>query len=68
MHLGSLTISRFRSCDNVTISLRSDLTVLVGENMDPSAFLARRDFRPHSLDFVSLGFWRAPLGRGAGST
>ncbi|CAJ0802542.1 DNA replication and repair protein RecF [Ralstonia condita] len=32
MHLGSLTISRFRSCDNVTISLRPDLTVLVGEN------------------------------------
>ncbi|WP_369057399.1 ATP-dependent nuclease [Burkholderia gladioli] len=32
MHLGSLTISRFRSCDNVTVSLRADLTVLVGEN------------------------------------
>ena len=32
MHLGSLTISRFRSCDNVTVSLRPDLTVLVGEN------------------------------------
>ncbi|WP_247570138.1 ATP-dependent nuclease [Ralstonia pseudosolanacearum] len=32
MHLGSLTISRFRSCDDVTISLRPDLTVLVGEN------------------------------------
>lgn len=32
MHLGSLTISRFRSCDNVTVSLRRDLTVLVGEN------------------------------------
>lgn len=32
MHLGSLTISRFRSCDNVTIRLRPDLTVLVGEN------------------------------------
>ena len=32
MHLGSLIISRFRSCDNVTVSLRPDLTVLVGEN------------------------------------
>lgn len=32
MYLGSLTISRFRSCNNVTVSLRSDLTVLVGEN------------------------------------
>ena len=32
MHLGSLTISRFRSCDNVTVSFRPDLTVLVGEN------------------------------------
>ncbi len=32
MYLGGLTISRFRSCDNVTISLRPDLTVLVGEN------------------------------------
>lgn len=30
MHLGSLRISRFRSCDKVTVSLRSDLTVLVG--------------------------------------
>lgn len=32
MHLGNLAISRFRSFDNVTISLRPDLTVLVGEN------------------------------------
>ena len=32
MHLGSLTISRFRSCNNVTVSLCPDLTVLVGEN------------------------------------
>lgn len=32
MYLGSLKISRFRSCDNVTVSLRPDLTVLVGEN------------------------------------
>jgi len=32
MHLGSLAISRFRSCDNVTVNLRPDLTVLVGEN------------------------------------
>ena len=32
MHLGSLKISRFRSCNNVTVSLRPDLTVLVGEN------------------------------------
>lgn len=32
MYLGSLTISRFRSCDNVTVSLRPDLMVLVGEN------------------------------------
>jgi putative ATP-dependent endonuclease of OLD family len=32
MYLGKLTISRFRSCDNVTVSLRPDLTVLVGEN------------------------------------
>jgi putative ATP-dependent endonuclease of OLD family len=32
MYLASLAISRFRSCDNVTVSLRPDLTVLVGEN------------------------------------
>lgn len=32
MHLGSLTISRFRSCESVSVSLRPDLTVLVGEN------------------------------------
>lgn len=32
MHLNSLTIRRFRSCDAVTITFRSDLTVLVGEN------------------------------------
>ena len=32
MHLGSLKISRFRSCESVTVSLRPDLTVLVGEN------------------------------------
>lgn len=32
MYLGALEISRFRSCDNVTVSLRPDLTVLVGEN------------------------------------
>lgn len=32
MHLGSLKISRFRSCDDVTVCLRPDLTVLVGEN------------------------------------
>ena len=32
MHLGSLIISCFRSCHNVTVSLRPDLTVLVGEN------------------------------------
>ena len=32
MYLGGLVISRFRSCDNVTVSLRPDLTVLVGEN------------------------------------
>ena len=32
MHRGSLSISRFRSCENVTVHLRSDLTVLVGEN------------------------------------
>ncbi|WP_333901394.1 ATP-dependent nuclease [Enterobacter wuhouensis] len=32
MYLGSLKISRFRSCDDVTVSLRPDLTVLVGEN------------------------------------
>lgn len=31
MYLGGLVISRFRSCDNVTVSLRADLTVLVGE-------------------------------------
>lgn len=33
MHLVSLTISRFRSCHNVTVSLRPDLTALVGETM-----------------------------------
>lgn len=32
MHLDSLRLERFRSCPNLTISLRSDLTVLVGEN------------------------------------
>lgn len=32
MYLESLTISRFRSCENVTVNLRPDLTVLVGEN------------------------------------
>ncbi|MFK3818037.1 ATP-dependent nuclease [Pseudomonas sp. NPDC089407] len=32
MYLGGIKISRFRSCDNVTVSLRPDLTVLVGEN------------------------------------
>lgn len=32
MYLGSLAVSRFRSCNNVTVSLRPDLTVLVGEN------------------------------------
>ena len=32
MHLGSLTISRFRSCNNVTVRLRPDLTVLVDWN------------------------------------
>lgn len=32
MYLANLRISRFRSCSDVTISLRPDLTVLVGEN------------------------------------
>lgn len=32
MYLAGMEISRFRSCDNVVISLRPDLTVLVGEN------------------------------------
>ncbi len=32
MHLGSLTISQFRFCNNLTVSLCPDLTVLVGEN------------------------------------
>lgn len=32
MHLGSPTISRFRSCANLTVCPRPDLTVLVGEN------------------------------------
>jgi putative ATP-dependent endonuclease of OLD family len=32
MQLDSLRLERFRSCPNVTINLRSDLTVLVGEN------------------------------------
>lgn len=32
MHLNSLTLRSFRSCDAVTIRFRSDLTVLVGEN------------------------------------
>ena len=32
MHLNTLTLRRFRSCDDVTISLQKDLTVLVGEN------------------------------------
>ncbi|WP_244157369.1 AAA family ATPase [Serratia oryzae] len=32
MYLSRLKISRFRSCDDVTVSLRPDLSVLVGEN------------------------------------
>lgn len=32
MHLDSVTVQRFRSCPNTTVKLRSDLTVLVGEN------------------------------------
>lgn len=32
MHLDTLTLRRFRSCDETTINLRDDLTVLVGEN------------------------------------
>ena len=32
MHLDSLRLERFRSCPSVTIQLRPDLTVLVGEN------------------------------------
>lgn len=32
MHLNKLTLRRFRSCDDVTVSFQSDLTVLVGEN------------------------------------
>jgi putative ATP-dependent endonuclease of OLD family len=32
MQLDSLKLERFRSCLNVTVNLRSDLTVLVGEN------------------------------------
>lgn len=32
MHLDALKLERFRSCASVTINLRSDLTVLVGEN------------------------------------
>ena len=32
MHLNKLTIRGFRSCDDVTVTLQEDLTVLVGEN------------------------------------
>ncbi len=32
MHLNRLKIRRFRSCEDVTVPLRKDLTVLVGEN------------------------------------
>lgn len=32
MYLRSLAIERFRSCQDTTVRLRSDLTVLVGEN------------------------------------
>lgn len=32
MHLHSLRLQRFRSCSDVTVKLRPDLTVLVGEN------------------------------------
>jgi len=32
VHLDSLKLERFRSCPNVTINLRPDLTVFVGEN------------------------------------
>jgi putative ATP-dependent endonuclease of the OLD family len=32
MHLDSVRLERFRSCPNVTIHLRPELTVLVGEN------------------------------------
>src|SRR3954449_3241075 len=32
MHLDTLKIRRFRSCADVTVQFRKDLTVLVGEN------------------------------------
>jgi putative ATP-dependent endonuclease of OLD family len=32
MHIDTLTLKRFRSCADVTIKLRPDVTVLVGEN------------------------------------
>ncbi|HXA44427.1 MAG TPA: AAA family ATPase, partial [Candidatus Angelobacter sp.] len=32
MHLNTLTLRRFRSCDDITINFQNDLTVLVGEN------------------------------------
>ncbi len=32
MHLGTLTLQRFRSCEDTTVKFQPDLTVLVGEN------------------------------------
>lgn len=32
MYLSELKISRFRSCENLTVKFQSELTVLVGEN------------------------------------
>lgn len=32
MHLDTLKIQRFRSCADVTVQFRKDMTVLVGEN------------------------------------
>ena len=32
MHLDTLKIRRFRSCADVTVQFRKDMTVLVGEN------------------------------------
>jgi putative ATP-dependent endonuclease of OLD family len=32
IHLSQLTLRRFRSCDDVTVTFQPDLTVLVGEN------------------------------------
>ncbi len=60
MHLGSLTISRFRSFEEVTISLRPDLTVLVGENNGEGRAESRGEM---GEDVVAVLKLQAEIGR-----